>query len=406
MPVQLTPISALHSPALGVRRGWALLLSYLSYAAGVSALAGNFINAAAQNCGVHLSALWIVVSVGAIVLAGYCAFQDMKLAARLMLWLEGLSVLAIVLLSVIILAKVAGTPGLSVQPFTPSADFNGWSGIGYGLVFAILSFAGFEGADNPGEETTNPYRSIPVAILGTVVLAGVIYVFVSYAQVMGYVLDQMQALGNAVAPLNDLSIKYVSMNFATAMDIAAALSAFSCLVGSLSAAARLLFALGRAGLAPTIGKVHPVHGTPSVAVIFCSVLCLIGILVWAPLRGAGNYYGDLGTIGTLALILVYMAVTGAELADALGAGRPIWSLVGLVGTVALLWPLYNSVYPVPVFPSNLWPYLVVAWVIAGALLLIIRPAISAAEVPESMIHVLGASYRSAAGSRPDARGGR
>src|SRR5512135_2142436 len=97
-----------------------------------------------------------------------------------------------------------------------------------------------------------------------------------------------------------------------------------------------------------------------------------------------------GTIGTLALILVYMAVTGAELADALGARRPIWSLVGLVGTVALFWPLYNSVYPVPVFPSNLWPYLVVAWVIVGALLLIIRPAISAAEVPESMIHELGA----------------
>src|SRR5512144_875810 len=278
----------------GFVAGWALLLSYLSYAAGVSALVGNIINAAAQNCGVHLSALWIVVSVGATVLAGYCAFRDMKLAARLMLLLEGLSVFAIVLLSVIILSKVAGTTGLALQSFVPSADFHGWSGIGYGLVFAVLSFAGFEGAATLGEETTNPYRSIPIAILGKVVLAGIIYVFVSYAQVMGYGLDQMRALGNAAAPLNDLSIKYVSMNFATAMDIAAALSAFSCLIGSLSAAARLLFALGRAGLAPAIGEVHAIHGKPGVAVIFCSILCLIGILAWAPLRGAGNYYGDLG----------------------------------------------------------------------------------------------------------------
>ena len=145
----------------GFVAGWALLLSYLSYAAGVSALAGNFINAAAQNCGVHLSALWIVVSVGAIVLAGYCAFQDMKLAARLMLWLEGLSVLAIVLLSVIILAKVAGTTGFSVQPFTPSADFNGWSGIGYGLVFAILSFAGLKGRQPSARRPRTPTAVYP-----------------------------------------------------------------------------------------------------------------------------------------------------------------------------------------------------------------------------------------------------
>jgi amino acid transporter len=343
---------------------------------------GNFTDAAMRNCGVRLSALWIVVGVGTILLAAYCAFRDMKLAARLMLSLEGLSVLAIILLSMIILAKVVGTTGLSVEPFVPS-NINGWSGVGYGLVFAVLSFAGFEGAATLGEETTNPYRSIPVAIVGTVVLAGLFYVFVSYAQVMGYGLDRMKALASASAPLNDLSIEYVSTNFATAIDIAAAVSAFSCALGSLSAAARLLFALGRAGLARPIGEVHAVHGTPGFAVIVCGGLCLIGILVWAPLRGAENYYDDLATIGTLALIVVYMAMTGAELADALAARRPIWSTFGILGTVALLWPLYNSVYPVPAFPGNLWPYLVVTWLVLGALLPTIRPVISAADMAET-----------------------
>jgi amino acid transporter len=30
--------------------------------------------------------------------------------------------------------------GLPVAPFAPSAEFDGWSGVGYGLVFTVLSF--------------------------------------------------------------------------------------------------------------------------------------------------------------------------------------------------------------------------------------------------------------------------
>ena len=55
------------------------------------------------------------------------------------------------------------------------------------------------------------------------------------------------------------------------------------------------------------------RGTPAAAIVLTGGLCLIGILIWAPFVGAADYYGDLATIGTLALILVYGGVTGAEL---------------------------------------------------------------------------------------------
>jgi len=141
-----------------------------------------------------------------------------------MLALEGLSVLAILGLSCIIVSKVALETGLPVAPFAPSAEFDGWSGVGYGLVFTVLSFAGFEGATTLGEEVTNPRRSIPIAVAGTVMLAGAFFVFVSYAQAIGYGTDQIAMLGNASAPLNDLAIRYVSRDFATAIDLAAAFS--------------------------------------------------------------------------------------------------------------------------------------------------------------------------------------
>lgn len=54
--------------------------------------------------------------------------------------------LAILFLCVRVLIRVGARQGLSAAPFIAAADFKAWSGIGYALVFCVLSFAGFEGA--------------------------------------------------------------------------------------------------------------------------------------------------------------------------------------------------------------------------------------------------------------------
>jgi amino acid transporter len=235
-------------------------------------------------------------------------------------------------------------------------------------VYCVLSFAGFEAAATLGEETKNPHRNIPMAIVGTCALAGVFYVFVTYAQVVGFGLDSTRELASASAPLNDLANRYLSRNFATPIDLAAAVSAFSCVLGSLSAAGRLLFALGRSGLASRIAAIRPRHSTPSIAVIVVGLLCLGGFALAAPFAGPGNYCGDLLTIGTLALVLVYMAVNAADLAESLEARRLLGSLCGMAGFGILIWSIYNGIYPTPAFPNNLWPYCVGVWVLAGAAL--------------------------------------
>jgi amino acid transporter len=186
----------------------------------------------------------------------------MRIAARSMLALEGLAVLGILVLSLTILVKVSGHAGLSVQPFIPPLEGGGWSGVGYGLVFAVLSFAGFEGAATLGEETINAHRSIPRAMAGTVILADGFFVLTSYAEVIGFGVDDVKTLAEASAPLNDLAIRFVSKDYATLIELAAAISALACVLGSLCAAARVLLALGRASLAPCLGRIDPVHRTP------------------------------------------------------------------------------------------------------------------------------------------------
>lgn len=296
----------------GMVAGWTLLLSYLTYAAGATALIGNFVDAAFRNYSTQVHGVWFVSGAAGLLLAGVCAYRDVRLASRLMLLLEALSVLAIIFLCLAILAEVAGSVGLSIEPFKPATNKH-WSGIGYGMVYCVLSFAGFEGVATLGEEARNPHRNIPVAILGTCVVSGAFYVFVSYSQVVGIGIDSTRKLADASAPLNDLAIKYVSRTFATAIDLATALSAFSCVLGSLSAAARLLFALSRAGMREKMGNASSVPDALARAVIFTVLPCLASFVVYAPFIGPANYCSYLLTIGTLALILVYICMTAAEL---------------------------------------------------------------------------------------------
>jgi amino acid transporter len=366
-------------PRAGFIAGWALMLTYTCFCMATAVLVGNFCDAALANYGVSMSGLWVAIGVAAIVAAMALAYRDMRLAARLMLVLEAASVLAIVVLGIVVLYKVAATGGLSMAPFVPDAH-EGWSGVGYAVVFAVLSFAGFEGAATLGEETGNPNRAIPIAVLGTVLLAGVFYLFASYVQVVGFGLGNMKALATDSAPINTLALKFGSRDVATFIDLAAAISAFSCVLGSMSAAARMLFTLGRAGLAARVGAVHEEHGTPGVAVLVVGATAAVSVIVGAPLAGLTIYYGATATIGALALILVYMGVTVAEAVDAVRSRKAVWAAFGVLGTLILLWPLYNSVYPAPAYPGNLWPYAVLGYLVVGAGLLVLRPAIGEASL--------------------------
>jgi hypothetical protein len=54
----------------------------------------------------------------------------------------------------------------------------------------------------------------------------------------------------------------------------------------------------------------------------------------------------------------------------------------MLGPLLLLWVLYRNIYPVPEFPSNLWPYVALAWVLAAWAVMKLRPAVTSAPLPE------------------------
>jgi amino acid transporter len=366
----------------GFIAGWTLLLTYLGFATGFAALVGSFTGAALKEIGIEVGSWWIGIGLVSLLLAWWLAYRDMRLAGRLMLLLEAIAIAAILVLCIEILRQVHPTPAEVRSTFEPSANFNGWSGLGFGMVFSVLSFAGFEGAATLGEETINPRRNIPIALLGTVIFTGIFFVFVAYCEVIGYGTQGLKALANSQAPLDDLARRYASPRLAIFLDLAAATSCFSGALGGLAAAARIVFALGRAGLAPALAEVHPVHRTPSAAVSLTAIAIILPFIVCAPFTGAGNYYGDSSTIGTLALILIYIGVGAAETVEGWRDRRRLWSAACTLGPLLLLWVLYRNVYPVPEFPNNLWPYAAFIWVIASLALIRLRPRVATTPLPD------------------------
>jgi amino acid transporter len=192
----------------------------------------------------------------------------------------------------------------------------------------------------------------------------------------------IRALAKSEAPLNDLALRYASPRLALALDAAAAISCFSGMLGPLAAAGRVLFALGRGGLASSMSGVHAVHGTPAPAVSVSALLVVVPFLACAPVAGAGNYYSYASTLGALALMLVYISVGAAETVEAWRERRVLWTGISVSGPALLLWVLFRNLYPVPDYPNNLWPYVALAWVAASWALLKMRPGLATTPLPD------------------------
>src|SRR6185437_9773425 len=94
------------------------------------------------------------------------------------------------ILAIVIIAH-GGDAGNTLQAFNPAnvptvPTSVPTAGVFPGILFAMTLFIGFETAASLGEETRDPRRSIPVAIIGTVIITGVFYLLVVYALDIGY----------------------------------------------------------------------------------------------------------------------------------------------------------------------------------------------------------------------------
>jgi amino acid transporter len=146
---------------------------------------------------------------------------------------------------------------------------------------------------------------------------------------------------------------------------------FSCLLAVQNASVRVLYSMGRDGALPkALGRVHHSWHSPYAAIYSVTGLSIVAGILMAAWLGSGitDVYGWTGSLGTVAVILVYIMANLALIRFfAKDPQRNVWRHVvtPIAGIVALAYPLYYVAKPGQPHPYNLVPYLVLAWILIG-----------------------------------------
>jgi amino acid transporter len=153
-------------------------------------------------------------------------------------------------------------------------------------------------------------------------------------------------------------------------------SALAVGISCTNAASRVLYTMALAGALPAALKtIHPVHKTPSVAVHVLQCIQIAGFLLVGLLFGADRIFSCLGTLTTLAVIVLYVMANFA-LTLFIRREHPsdfnLWrhGIVPALGTLFLIPVTVVTVWPVPEYPLNLMPYVFVVLMIAGLAVMI------------------------------------
>ena len=294
--------------------GWGLLLAYFTFTSGCSSAFGYLFSAFIKEVS-GVSVPWIYLAVLGIVAIWLITYYDIQLSTRIMLFVELASTILLVVVAIFILTRVAAKTGISAMPFKlhgafmPEGSAVTAAGIGGAIVPAVLCFGGFEGAASLGEESRNPKKYIPLAILSTVIFAGAIFIIMAWAEMNGFGLTKagLTKFANSGSSVVELSGMYTNNAITILVTLAIVVSAFSTALGSMTASTRMLYELTKEHKAPAVfARVHQKHNTPYTSDHTIFVIALIPpIAMYAASHGALSGTDVFGTVGILGLILTY-----------------------------------------------------------------------------------------------------
>jgi len=198
-------------------------------------------------------------------------------------------------LGLLVLLGLAQVSGATLWPdlAAPMED------LGPTTLLMVYAFVGFETVGVTAGETDDPRRRLPRALLRTVLSISLFYFFVALVFVA-----VVPPARYADATLVDVGRQLAGPLGAIAITLAAAFSIGGNLSSSMLAAPRILFALSQLRLLPaSLGRIHPVHRSPHVAILAMGALCLLLAL--------SGTFTALAIASTLARLLSYLLCIAA-----------------------------------------------------------------------------------------------
>ena len=364
-------------PRSGTAAGIWLVAAYTAFTAITALSFGIFTTTLLQSTSWPSAPQWlpILLAFAVLPITAYVASRPMRTLGNLLLVLEGITMAAILVVSVLTLFTLVTKGG----PEEQSVDWSVFriegasaGAIALALTFALLSSAGFDGAATLGDETANPRRTIPRALLWTVVMTSSFYIFVTTVAVWAFGLGstamaQFEASGSLPAEMANL---YVGHGTADLIRAGGAISSFACMVGGQVAGGRIIFALARAGVFPSRLRQLSPQGTPTAASLVVGLGGFVFVVFALLVTGASSFSAFELTSDVAGVVIVgaYGAACAAAARFLLRAGgRRAWAAVPAAGVALLACVLALQVFPLPSGWELVAPLLGLALLAGGAI---------------------------------------
>jgi len=351
---------------------------------------GGFLSSTLSNT-VDVDIQWYWLAIAFWIVSFFMQYLGVQVSTRAQLVLALGSMLIISGFAVYIILKGGGS-GNSVKPFSPGQSTA--SGIFYGVLYAVILFIGFESSANLAEETADPRRNIPHAILISVVVAGIFYVTLAYALLIVFGLDlgAFLDLNNfpqlAVAAGGGADPSIGSTRFGELVQWLIVIDIAAVALGTATGSSRGLFALARDGRLPRgLAAVHPTHKTPYVAagvtaIAAIAVIIIVhltgGLVLNDPKSDPGEWFGFFqfgAAFGGFCLVLVYLAISLTGFRGQPGENRVALAVAGAVGTIAMCAAVYGVVKGAPALwrLDRVW-WISLIWIGLGVVAMVLLQA--------------------------------
>jgi len=206
---------------------------------------------------VDLPQVWIVLLVIAVIAAvsAWGILQSVLFASLFTVIEVGGLIVIIAAGSVSDIAWTTELPRLLVPPL----DADVWTGIALASLLGFFAFIGFEDLANVAEEAQDATRTVPLAIVITLVISVALYLSVAAVAVLAVPIDELSA---SPAPLSLVFHRVTTLSPAS-MSAIAIVATLNTVLVQMTMASRVIFGMARQGDLPAwMAKVNPATGTP------------------------------------------------------------------------------------------------------------------------------------------------
>lgn len=337
-------------PRLGFLTGWLILLDYFFIPLVVWLIGAAYLSE--QFPTIPLG-VWIIAFIVPTTLLNIIGI---RVAAKANYLLVAFQLLVIVIFAALSLVHFAGhdTGATLISPFFNQATT--FTALATAAAVAAYSFIGFDGLTLLTEETHDPRRTIPRAMLIVVAFFGVLFVGVAWVA-------QLVHPGTAFANVDSAALelaRLVGGNLFVAIVLAGLIiGQFACGLAIQAGASRLLFTMGRDGVLPkSLSYLSPRYKTPVVGIVLIGLTGLVGLFMDVTTSAS---FINFGAFSAFILVNVSTIMHYRRHRPGRGAGAVLgWVVLPLVGAIINLYLLMSLDIDARII-GGIWLALGVAW---------------------------------------------